>query len=372
MHAPAREFVVKTLAEYGPITGDVVEFGSRDANGGVRDLFPAARSYLGIDSTDGEGVDLLCDAGKWQPDKAYACVITTETFEHAANWQDMLRVGAQALAPDGIMIVTCATAMRKPHSATVPDSRPQLGEYYGNVQEEHFRQAAELVGFTVEITINGNDLYAICRRRAPKGPLKIIGAGMWRTGTVSLKSALETLTEQPSHHMTELLIHPQQVNEWLSVVNGMRPNWDYLLHDYGSTLDWPSLAFWNDLQQTYPDALVLLSTRDPEEWWQSVSATVLKSAPTRETARSPWELLVVALFENYFVGRLPTKRQAIQAYNEHNDLVRRTVAPNRLIEWTPSDGWTPLCRALDKPIPDRPFPHLNTAAEYRRNNKVEG
>lgn len=371
MHVAAREFVEKSLAEFGPITGDVVEFGSRDANGGIRGLFPQARSYLGIDVNDGEGVDVVCDAGLWRPDKAYACVITTETFEHAPNWQQMLRVGAEALAPDGIMIVTCATGSRLPHSATIPDKRPQPGEYYGNVSEQDFRRAAEKIRFKVDITINGNDLYAVCRHQPPEGTIKIIGAGMWRTGTVSLKNALESLTGQPAHHMSELLTHPQQTPLWLSAVNGVQPDWDRLLEGYGSTLDWPSLAFWQQLHQAYPDALVLLSTRDPEEWWQSISTTVLKSAPTRETARSPWDQLVLTLFENYFVGRFSTKQQAIRAYNQHNDMVRKTVAPNRLIEWTPSDGWVPLCRALDKPIPERPFPQLNTAAEYRRNNKIQ-
>ena len=370
MHVAAREFIEQSLNQWGPITGDVVEFGSRDANGGVRDLFPDARSYLGIDIAEGEGVDLIMDAGRWVPDKAYACVITTETFEHAANWQDMLRAGAQALAPDGIMLVTCATGSRVPHSATIPDKRPQLGEYYGNVREQDFRRSAVSCGFKVTITINGDDLYAVCRRQPPQGHIRIIGAGMWRTGTVSLKSALEELTGQPAHHMSELLLHPRQVPMWKAAATSGVADWDLLLKGYGSTLDWPTQAFWEDLYKKYPGSYVLLSTRDPEEWWQSISMTVLKSAPTAETAKTPWDHLVVTLFEKYFAGRNPTKEQAIRAYNEHNDRVRKTVTPNRLIEWSPSDGWIPLCRALDKPIPSQPFPHMNTATEYRRNNKI--
>lgn len=371
MHTAARHFIETALNDFGPITGEVVEFGSRDANGGVRDLFPNARSYFGIDVADGEGVDMVGDAARWQPKQAYACVISTETFEHTMQWREMLRIAALALAPDGIMLITCATGSRPPHSATIPDSRPSPGEYYGNVREQDFRQAAEAVGLKVAVTINHNDLYAVCRHKPPEGDgLKIIGAGMWRTGTVSLKDALQQLTGQPAHHMTELMLHPQQVPQWQAILNGGHANWDLLLKGYGSTLDWPSLAFWQDLYQTHPQALVLLSTRDPEEWWQSISSTVLQSAPTRQTAKTPWDKLVVTLFENYFVGRLPTKDQAITAYQQHVDTVRKVVAPNRLIEWNPTDGWTPLCRALDQPVPNRPFPHLNTTADYRRNHRL--
>ncbi len=371
MHVAARQFVEQALAAYGEVTGDVVEFGSRNANGGVRDLFPHARSYLGIDSMDGPGVDLVQNAALWHPAQAYGCVITTETFEHTPQWRDMLRAGARAMAPDGIMLVTCATGSRPRHSATIAGRPPAPGEYYANVRETDFKQAIDTVGLQASVTIHGNDLYAVCRPRPPEGPgIKLIGAGMWRTGTVSLKDALEDLLGAPAHHMTEVLRHPHQTQQWLLAARGVKPNWQTLLQGYGSTLDWPSMAFWPDLHQTYPEALVLLSTRDPEEWWQSINTTVLRSAPTAETARSAWDHLVLTLFEQHFVGRFPSKQQAIDAYNQHNDLVRKAVPPNRLLEWEPEDGWTPLCRALDKPRPVRPFPHLNTRANYRRNNRL--
>ncbi len=373
MHIAARQFVEQAVATYGTVTGDVVEFGSRDANGGVRDLFKQARSYVGIDAHAGVGVDLVQDAGRWRPTHGYACVISTETFEHTANWRELLRVGASALAPDGIMIITCASGRRPRHSATIPDQPPQPGEYYANVRPEDFRQAAEGLGLHVALAGSNNDLYAVCRLKPPaldKPGIKIIGAGMWRTGTVSLKAALEQLTGQLAHHMSELLMHPHQINQWLNILHGVRPSWPTLLHGYGSTLDWPSLAYWHDIYQAYPGALVLLSTRDPEEWWSSISQTVLLSAPTPKTAKTPWDMLVIDLFEHHFVGRSPTKKQAIDAYNTHNERVRQAVPPNRLLEWTPSHGWTPLCRALNTPVPNTPFPHLNTTAEYRKNNRL--
>lgn len=373
MHVQARQFIERSLKDYGPITGRVVEFGSRDVNGGIRDLFSTASKYLGIDTHAGPGVDQVVDAADWQPEVGYQCIVTTETFEHTARWPEILAVAKQALAPDGIMLITCATNPRKPHSEGIPNTGPQAGEYYGNVSRNDLQQVADDLGLLANITIDPErgDLYATLRHRPPMTrELSIIGAGMWRTGTVSLKSALEKLLNKPCHHMTELLIHPQQTNQWLRIVKGAQPDWPSLLQGYGATLDWPSMAYWQQLASAYPGALILLSTREPEDWWRSISQTVLQSAPTKDTARTPWDQLVVELFENHFVGRFPTKDQAIKAYNDHNQAVRAAIAPNRLIEWQPSDGWLPLCRALNLPVPPEPFPHLNTTADYRRNNRL--
>ena len=200
--------------------------------------------------------------------------------------------------------------------------------------------------------------------------IKVIGAGMWRTGTVSLKAALEQLMDQPCHHMTELISHPGTAVDWLTIVQGRPANWDRLLNGYAATLDWPSMAFWRELSEYYPKAKVLLSVRDPEDWWNSISQTVLVSAPTLQTAKSPWELLVANLFEKKFIGRHPTKDQAIQAYLKHNDEVRETISSDRLIEWSINDGWQPLCQALGYPVPKNDFPHLNTAEDYRKNNRL--
>jgi hypothetical protein len=371
MHVAAREFIAKSLADFGDITGDVVEFGSRNANGGVRDLFPNAKSYTGIDSAQGPGVDLVADAAQWHATQGYACVISTETLEHARDWRQIIIAGAAALAPDGIMLITCATDGRAPHSATIPNSRPAPGEYYGNVRQKDLDALVGQLGLQADITVNqqNHDLYAILRPKPPATEgLQVIGAGFWRTATVSLKVALEQLTDRPSHHMSELVIHPYQTQGWLRAVRGQPPQWSVLLHGYGSTLDWPSMAFWRELRQAYPGALVLLSARDPAEWWQSISKTVLLSAPT--AAATPWDELVLALFAHHFVGRHPTRAQAINFYNAHNAAVRVATPPNRLLQWQPADGWLPLCRALHKPVPTEAFPHKNSTAEYQRNHAI--
>jgi hypothetical protein len=369
MHVAARQFITQAVADFGEITGHVVEFGSRNANGGVRDVFPGAASYTGIDIADGPGVDIVADAAQWYPTHGYACVISTETLEHARDWQQIVTAGAAALAPDGIMLITCATDGRTPHSATIPNTRPAPGEYYGNVRQSDFETLVQRLDLQADVTINhhNHDLYAVLRRKPPTTDgLQVIGAGLWRTATVSLKFALEQLTGRPSHHMSELVTHPHQTQDWLRVVRGQLPHWPILLRDYGSTLDWPSMAFWRVLAQTYPSALVLLSTRDPQQWWQSVSKTILLSAPT--VAASPWDELVLALFEHHFVGRHPTREQAIDFYNAHNAAVRAAIPANRLLEWQPTDGWLPLCRALHKPVPTESFPHKNSTAQYQRNH----
>jgi len=222
MHAAAQDFVKKALNDYGAVTKHVLEFGSQDVNGEIRSLFPAAQSYLGIDICPGPGVDLVQDAAEWLPDKAYACIITTETFEHTPRWREMLKLAASALAPDGIMIVTCASGTRRPHSATMPNKRPANGEHYANIQQSEFRQAAVAVGLLAEVTVDieRGDLYATLRHAPPTAAngLLIVGAGMWRTATVSLKIALEELTGMHAHHMTELMKHPDQAIHWLAAV----------------------------------------------------------------------------------------------------------------------------------------------------------
>ena len=373
MHIQARRFIEQALAAYGPVSGAVVEFGSRDVNGSIRDLLPTAKSYVGIDIAPGAGVDIVCDAADWQPGRAYAVVITTETFEHTRRWREIIRVAAKSLAPDGILLITCASLNRRPHSATRANQLPAEGEYYANVQPAEFQEAIDAAGLeaTIQLDEAHGDLYAICRAQLPpSGRIRLIGAGMWRTGTVSLRAALGQLG-LPAHHMTEVMQQPQQISDWLRIVRGAQPQWSSLLAGYAATLDWPSLAFWPELIAAYPQAIVLLSTRPAAEWWRSIEQTVLVSAPTVANARMPWDHLVVELFERYFVSRFPSRAAALKAYREHNAAVRTAVPFNRLLEWQPSDGWLPLCRALHVPMPSNPFPHLNTTADYRRHHRIE-
>lgn len=212
------------------------------------------------------------------------------------------------------------------------------------------------------------------------GGLKIIGVGMWRTGTYSLKLALEQLTGEPCLHMSDLMPRrpgmragrsAMQTEQWLRVVRGEQSAyWPRLLRGYGSVVDWPALMFWRELVDFYPDALVLLSERSAESWWQSISNTVLQIVPTLDATVSPWDKLIAELFVRDFIGTEPIREAAIDFYERHNAEVRAAVPPKRLIEWHITDGWPPLCRVLNMPIPTNPFPRTNTTAEFRRGHNL--
>lgn len=205
--------------------------------------------------------------------------------------------------------------------------------------------------------------------------LQVIGVGMWRTATYSLKLALEELIGEPCLHMSELMptrknpARSKLTKDWLKVVKGEAAlNWPMLFQGYGSTTDWPALMYWQDIVDFYPDAKVLLSTRDPESWWQSISQTALQVIPKKP--KNDWEELIAELFKHDFISTKPTRQQALDFYKAHNDLVRKNVPKDRLVEWQIGDDWTPLCQALNLPEPDKPFPHTNSTAEFRRGNRL--
>lgn len=195
--------------------------------------------------------------------------------------------------------------------------------------------------------------------------LKVVGAGLGRTGTNSLKLALERLLGEPCYHMIEVFAHPEHVAMWHQAAVGDMPNWDELFAGYGAAVDWPAAAYWKPQSEAYPDALILLSTRDSESWWKSCDDTifqVFRSAD--EKMPSDWTAMVKEMFNQFAGGRLD-KASAIAAFERHNDTVRATAPPDRLLEWHAGDGWEPICRALGVDVPDEPFPHVNTTAEFR-------
>ncbi|HSI71633.1 MAG TPA: sulfotransferase, partial [Fimbriimonas sp.] len=104
--------------------------------------------------------------------------------------------------------------------------------------------------------------------------LKVVGAGLGRTGTHSLKLGLEKLLGAPCYHMAEVFERPQDVPVWHQAALGNMPDWDKFLAGYAAEVDWPSSAFWDELSQAYPESLILLSVRDPESWWESASQTI--------------------------------------------------------------------------------------------------
>lgn len=203
-------------------------------------------------------------------------------------------------------------------------------------------------------------------------PLKVVGAGLGRTGTNSLKLALEKLLGEPCYHMIEVFSHPDHVGMWHRAALGTMPDWDELFAGYGAAVDWPAAAFWEQQAEAYPDALILLSTRDSVDWWRSCDNTIFEVFRSADdTMPSEWTEMIKALFGE-FVGGPLDEQSAIAAYERHNAHVRAAAPADRLLEWHPGDGWAPIAGALGVPVPDEPFPHVNTTEQFRSMAGLDG
>ncbi|MET0158892.1 MAG: sulfotransferase family protein [Acidimicrobiales bacterium] len=194
--------------------------------------------------------------------------------------------------------------------------------------------------------------------------IRVVGAGLGRTGTTSLKAALEQLLGGPCHHMFEVAFNPEQVPMWTAAARGEPVDWDEVLDGYRSIVDWPGVSFWRELTDHYPDALVLLSVRDPDAWYESARSTIFVSMLEDAKPDDPWTTFIRTLFGNRFTLDLDDKAATLAAFEAHYAAVRATVPTDRLLEWTVADGWGPLCAALDVPVPDDPFPRLNTRDDW--------
>jgi hypothetical protein len=202
--------------------------------------------------------------------------------------------------------------------------------------------------------------------------LKVVGAGLGRTGTNSLKLALERLLGEPCYHMIEVFGHPDHVGMWHQAALGDMPDWNKLLAGYGASVDWPAAAYWEPQTEAFPDALILLSTRDSESWWRSCDNTIFQVfRSTDQKMPDDWTAMVTEMFKRFAGGPLE-KATAIAAYERHNDHVRATAPPDRLLEWHPGDGWEPICRALGVDVPEEPFPHVNTTEDFRAMAGLDG
>ena len=200
--------------------------------------------------------------------------------------------------------------------------------------------------------------------------LRVVGAGVGRTATMSLKHALERLLGEPCYHMFEVLEHPDHIPAWHGATFGDMPDWHELFDGFAAAVDWPASAFWPELSEAFPEAVVLLSVRDPHEWWRSADETIFPGvraeAPTDPPHMVQWHEMVREMMRSRFTEAIDDPVAAMRAFERHNDLVRETVPADRLVEWQPGDGWGPICAALDVPVPDEPFPHRNSTEEFRQ------
>lgn len=205
----------------------------------------------------------------------------------------------------------------------------------------------------------------------PGRELRVVGAGVGRTGTNSLKLALETLLEGRCYHMFELMVQREDWPAWESALRGEAVDWQALLHGYVATVDWPACAFWRQISAANPDALVLLSARDPAAWWASMERTIVpilrQPAPAGDPEWEEGQAMVQELLRRTFTPDWQDREAAIAAYERHNQEVRREVPAGRLIDWRTGDGWEPICALLDLPVPEVPFPHENRTGDFAAN-----
>ncbi len=184
---------------------------------------------------------------------------------------------------------------------------------------------------------------------------------------MSLKLALVKLLDGPCYHMLEVYPRPDHVAVWQDGIDGKTTDWDKLFDRFVAAVDWPVAAFWREISDAYPEAIILLSTRDASSWWRSFDSTILEATFRRYPGNEddPWKVMVTALVRERFTPHFLDEDAAKAAYERHNEEVRATAPKDRLVEWRPGDDWGPLCSALGLPVPDEPFPHTNTTKEFR-------
>lgn len=193
--------------------------------------------------------------------------------------------------------------------------------------------------------------------------LKVIGAGFGRTGTASLKFALEKLLAAPCYHMSEVLGKAGQVDLWLDVAAG-KPNWDAIFNGYAATVDFPASNYWRELAVAYPDAKVLLSLRDPDRWFTSTQETIFSPTLQGLQAGTKWGRMIKATIDDHVGGKMNDRVSLIEAFNFHNEAVRAAFEKDRLLVFEASQGWGPLCSFLGVAEPEEPFPNVNSKEEF--------
>jgi hypothetical protein len=206
--------------------------------------------------------------------------------------------------------------------------------------------------------------------------IQVIGAGLGRTGTLSLKAALEDLGFAKCYHPLAVFASLDRARTWDAAARGEPVDWDRIFAGYRATVDMPGCMFYRELAEKYPEAKVILTVRDPERWYDSVRQTIHLLGDTFPKwtvllllfipGQRVFQWMLDRLWDRLFRGRSEDRAFAIDVFNQHNEQVRRDVPADRLLVYEVSQGWGPLCKFLAVPVPERkPFPHLNDDAAFR-------
>lgn len=206
--------------------------------------------------------------------------------------------------------------------------------------------------------------------------LQVIGAGYGRTGTASLKLALEQIGFGPCHHMSEVLPNPERVALWTRIGAGEAEGnpllWDQAFEGYIATVDWPACTHWRALMGHYPDAKVILTRRDPAKWFTSVNETILNPGVTAQLAASPMGPMLGGNINRLFDGRMDHREHMMACFEKHNAEVIAGVPGDRLLVFEARDGWGPLCEFLGVEVPDEDYPHVNSMEDTKRFMQMLG
>jgi hypothetical protein len=201
--------------------------------------------------------------------------------------------------------------------------------------------------------------------------LAVLGAGFGRTGTLSLKRALETLGLTPCYHMVEVARQPEHAQVWARAARGEPVDWHVFFREYAAAVDWPATAFWRELVVAFPAARIVLTVRDTAAWYASFRATILERTaglvpPPDSPLRAIYDLTQELILRGVFGGRAADEQYSCAIYEAHNRSVIDAVPAGRLLVYDLAAGWAPLCAFLERPIPSEPFPRLNTRAGFLR------
>ena len=197
-------------------------------------------------------------------------------------------------------------------------------------------------------------------------PLEVIGAGFGRTGTDSMREALNILGFGPGHHMFEVIQNPEQKRRWRAHVAGEAIGWASLFEGHRSCVDWPSAHYWRELVAAYPSAPVLLTWRSAESWWESFEKTIAAGIAKHTDMQA---LAITIIKDQAFAGRPDDRAYAISVYEAHVKAVTETVPSGRLLVHRLGDGWEPLCAFLKVSVPNEPYPSANSGEAFKERTK---
>jgi hypothetical protein len=216
--------------------------------------------------------------------------------------------------------------------------------------------------------------------------IEIIGAGFGRTGTLSLKFALEKLGYDKTYHMMELIATPEHLKHWQQLEAGGEPDWDELFENYKASVDFPGCIYYKEMMKRYPNAKVILTVRDPEKWYKSCSDTIAKDMPPVATAIMSVVSLVnpklrkmmgvfrfakKTVWKRFFQDRFHSDKEfAMKVFTDFNEEVKKFVPADKLLVFEVKDGWAPLCKFLNKAVPLESFPKVNDTEEFNNRRKI--